>query len=136
MEQKDYLLREIEKIGIVLRSILGNLLNRKENLSIEFPNPFEQTKERLISEIDFHLDEFLLLDETATKAYIQKIKGLNASNLELMAELLFQFGLSGEAENKGLYLEKARQLYEFCSYADRTFSLPREKRIREINNKF
>jgi hypothetical protein len=34
MEQKDYLLREIEKIGLVLRAILNGLFGAKENLAI------------------------------------------------------------------------------------------------------
>jgi len=51
MEQRDYLLREIEKIGLILRAILGTLFNKTESLAIGIENPFEQTKELLSNEI-------------------------------------------------------------------------------------
>ena len=134
MEQKDYLMREIEKIGMLLRSILGSLINKKENFSIEIQNPFAQTKELLFNEINFHLDKFLTLDESDTKEYLFKFNGINSANLELLAEILFQFGTSEQSDNKRIYLEKALQLYEMCNNADKTFSTPRENRISEIKN--
>lgn len=134
MEQRDYLLREIEKIGLILRAILGTLFNKTENLAIGIENPFEQTKELLIYEIGFDLDTFLTLDEPATKEYLSGFDGFNPSNLELLAEILYNSGLSGKAENNKIYLEKALQLYEMCSNIDKTYSGPRESRITEIKS--
>jgi hypothetical protein len=135
MEQKDYLMREIEKIGLLLRSILGSLVNINENLSIEVQYPFEQAKELLIHEINFDLEKFLTLDESATKKYLSEFTGINSSNLELLAEIVFQFGISEQCDNKRIFLEKALQLYELCSYTDKTFSSQRESRINEIKNR-
>ncbi|MEI6123532.1 MAG: hypothetical protein WCQ95_07870 [Bacteroidota bacterium] len=134
MEQKDYLMREIEKIGLLLRSILGSLMNKKDNLPIETQTPFAQTNELLINEINFHLDKFLTLDKSATKEYISKFNGITSANLELLAEILFQFGISDQSDNKRIYFEKALQLYELSSIMDKTFSSPRENRIDEIKN--
>ncbi|MCX6252789.1 MAG: hypothetical protein NTX61_18805 [Bacteroidetes bacterium] len=63
MEQKDYLMREIEKIGLLLRAIIGSLSNKKENLSLKIEDHFENTKELLLNEIGFDLGKFLTLDE-------------------------------------------------------------------------
>ena len=134
MEQKDYLMREIEKIGLLLRSILGSLTNKNENLSIEITNPFAQTKELLINEINFDLEKFLILDESATKEYLSNFTGINSSNLDLLAEIVFQFGISEQSDKKRIFLEKALQLYELCSNTDKTFSSARERRINEIKN--
>jgi len=134
MEQKDYIMREIEKIGLLLRSILGSLINKKDNLTIETQAPFARTNELLINEINFHLDKFLTLNESETKEYLSKFNGFNSPNLESLAEILFQLGTSEQSDNKRKYLEKALQLYELCSETDKTFSNPRENRINEIKN--
>ena len=132
MEQEDYLLREIEKIGMLLRAIAGRLANPQETLSAEKQNPFEQAEELLVKDLDFHLDEFLPLDEPNLRLYLSKFHGLNSANTELLAEILFQFGTSGQPGNERICLEKSLQLYELCCTTDKTYSAPRESRIREI----
>jgi len=132
MEQKDYIMREIEKIGLMLRSILGSLINKKDNLSIETPTSFELTKELLMNEINFDLAKFMSLDESAANGYLLRFKGFHSDNLEVLAEILFQFGNSDPSDIKRLYFEKAVQLYELSSNIDKTFSSTRESRISEI----
>ena len=56
MEQKDYLLREIEKIGKMLRK----LFDRKGNLAITLESQMEATKDKLLNEINFDLDKISL----------------------------------------------------------------------------
>ncbi len=134
MEQKDYLLREIEKIGMLLRAILNSLLGKKENMAITIVNQYEKTKELLINEMNFDLDLFLSMDESATKNYIANFKGINPENLQLLAEIVFNLGTKEQVDNKNLYIIKAIQLYELCEEKDKTFSIEREKRIKEIRN--
>jgi len=112
MEQKDYLMREVEKIGQLLRALLGSLLQNKENLSVTPDARFENTREMLMREIGFDLTAFLMLDETDTGIYLGQYKGIISENIELLAEVMVQLGLPGPPERKGLYLKKAIQLYE------------------------
>lgn len=81
MEKKDYLLREIEKIGLLLRSILNLITGREENLATTIGNHFGETKDILFQEIGFDFDKFLALDESASKEYIHQFKGFNVLNL-------------------------------------------------------
>jgi hypothetical protein len=134
MEQKDYLLREIEKIGLVLRAILGNLFNKSENLAIRIHNDFEKTNEQLLNEIGFNLKYFLTLDDSAINEYLAKFNGLKTANLELLAELIFFFGENENSDTKRVFLEKALQLYELCKRTDKTYSFDREKKINIIKN--
>lgn len=71
MEQKDYLLREIEKTGAVMRAILNRFSGNSENLALMVENRFEQTKEQLFDETGLNLDEFLNLDIAETKEFIR-----------------------------------------------------------------
>jgi hypothetical protein len=136
MEQKDYLMREIEKIGVVLRSILGGLINKKEYLSIEIQAPFAQTKELLINEINFDIGKFVTFDEKAAREYLSGFNGMNPANLELLAEILFQYGISGQSDSQNNFLEKALQIYALCNDTDKTYSGPRENNIKKIKNMY
>jgi len=132
MENKDYFMREIEKIGTVLRAIINSLTGKKENLAITLENPFEETRELLYNETGFDLGKFLTMDEAASGDYIAQFKGINAENLELLAEITFQSGMSGAYETRKVFLEKALQLYEFSNRKDKTFSIERENKMEMI----
>ncbi|MEI7500404.1 MAG: hypothetical protein WCK84_08125 [Bacteroidota bacterium] len=132
MEQKDYLMREIEKIGLLLRSIIDSLFNKKENLSITVENHFEKAKEMLLNEIGFDLNKLLTLNETDSNLYLLQFKGITSENIELLADAMAQFGIKEQSDHKRLFFEKAIQLYELCERRDKTFSINRERKIKEI----
>ena len=132
MEQKDYLLREIEKIGAVMRAILNRFTGNTENLAITVEKRFEQTKEQLFVETGLDLDEFLKLDMAETKKFIRHFNGINTVNLELLAEILFHSGIENKSVTDKLVLSKALILYELCNETDKTFSADRENKIEII----
>ena len=134
MEQKDYLLREIEKIGAVLRAILNRFTGITENLAISVENRFEQTKEQLLNETGLDLDEFLKLEHSETKEFIRHFKGFNIVNLEMLAEILFLSGLKNETDSDKGLLAKALLLYELCNETDKTYATERENKIRMIKS--
>jgi hypothetical protein len=134
MEQKDYLLREIEKIGAVLRAILNRFSGITENLAITIEKRFEQTKEQLLDETGLDLDEFLKLEHSETKAFIRHFKGFNIVNLEMLAEILFLSGLKNETDSDKGLLAKALLLYELCNETDKTYTTERENKIRMIKS--
>lgn len=134
MEQKDYLLREIEKIGTVMRAILNRFTGNTENLAITVENRFEQTKEQLFDETGLDLDEFLKLDMSETKEFISHFKGINIVNLELLAEILFHLGMENKSGNENTILSKALILFELCNEIDKTYSTERENKINLIKS--
>jgi hypothetical protein len=134
MEQKDYLMREIGKIGTLLRAALAGLLNMKENLSVQAEKPFETTNELLKNEAGFDLEGFLRVPETDAEKYLHQFKGLNPENLALLAEVILHLGAVESSSNKKIFLGKALLLLELCERTDKTFSFERERKINEINN--
>jgi len=134
VEQKDYILREIEKIGMIISAIRQKLFGGKENLSVTIEKQLMDVKEMLLSGTNFDLDKFLSLNIEDSNEYISSFKGFSVENIELMAECISQICFSDNSSVSKKYLEKALQLYEFCNLKSKTYSLEREKNIETIKN--
>lgn len=134
MEQRDYLLREIEKIGMIINAIRQKLFGGHEQLSISLQQKAEDAKGLLLSELGIHLDEFCLLDIEASHQYLKSVKGFNLVNIERLADLLCQIGFGEASEASKRYLEKSLQLYELCNGHSRSYSIEREGSIAKIKD--
>ncbi len=132
MEQRDYLLREIEKIGTVIRAIRQRLLGGIDELAISLENQSEALKEMLISDAFIDLDELLARDAAETDEYLAGYNGFNVTNIELLAQTLSDIGMNSLPPISVALLEKALHLYEICNRRDRTFSFERETAINQI----
>ncbi|MDR1348865.1 MAG: hypothetical protein LBJ63_10680 [Prevotellaceae bacterium] len=134
MVQRDYILREIEKIGAILNAIRQKIFGGKENLAITLEKQIEDTKEMLLKEINFDLDKFLDLNIEDSNKYLCTFEGFCVENIELLAESISETGFSDKCANPQKYLEKALQLYELCNLKSKTYSLERETNINAIKN--
>ena len=134
MQQKDYLLREIEKIGLLLKMIFNKIAGKEENYALTSENQFEEEKELLLHEIGFNIDIFLLIEESGIEHYISKFDGIRGSNIELLADILKVMGKKTDSAKTKEYLKRALKLYELCNSIDKTFSFDRESKISEIKN--
>lgn len=134
MEQKDYLLREIEKIGLIISAIRQKLFGGSGNLSVTVENQFETLKEMLLTETNFDLDKFLSLNIEESNGYICSFKGFSAENIEHLAECISEMCLRDNYRGSKKYLEKALQLYELCNSKSKTYSLERETTINSIKS--
>jgi hypothetical protein len=148
MEQRDYLLREIEKIGAIIRIIRQKLFGGTDELAISVANRAETLKEMLLDETYLDLDELLVLDRAATDEYLAGMKGFNVENIELLARTLTDIGMPDGLQDRALagdgltsvppasiaLLEKALQLYEICNLRDRTYSFAREAAISQLRD--
>lgn len=128
MEQRDYILREIEKIGMLIQAMLGKLGSIDDIEKADQNNTV--LSEELFKELGFSLDELLKLDSSDFSAILLNNKGLNGKNIELLADLLVQ--LSEKEDNKTSYLQKAFELYSFVNIQERTFCLNRDRKIQEL----
>lgn len=134
MQQKDYLLREIEKIGLLLKMIFNKIAGKEENYALTSENQFEEEKELLLHEIGFNIDIFLLIEESGIEHYISKFDGIRGSNIELLADIIKVMGKKTDSAKTKEYLKRALKLYELCNSIDKTFSFDRESKISEIKN--
>ncbi len=134
MPREDFLLKEIEKIGLILNAIRQKLFGGKDNLSITIEQDIQDAKGKLFSEMNFDLDKFLSLNPEESNEYLPQFKRFGINNLELLAEIISEMGFNTSSENSKTYLEKALQLYEFCESTDKTFSFERAENINKIKD--
>ena len=132
MEQKDYLLREIEKIGRMIAAIWQKVFGGKEPFAIALDQQIEDTKEMLLIGVNFDLEKFMTLKVEETNEYLNSFEGFNTENIESLARLFAQIGFGEKSQKAQLYLEKALQLYELCNFKDKTYSLERNASINNI----
>jgi len=134
MQQKDYLLREIEKIGLLLKMIFNKIVGKEENYAITVENQFEEEKELLLHETGFNIDVFLSIEESGIENFISEFDGIRGSNIELLADILKAMGEKTDSAKTKEYLKRALRLYDLCNSIDKTFSFDRESKISEIKN--
>ncbi|MCL2041352.1 MAG: hypothetical protein FWG84_04850 [Bacteroidales bacterium] len=134
MEQKDYLLREIEKIGVIINAIRKLIFGGNGNLTVTLENHVENAKGMLLNELDFDFDAFLLLSEKESNEYIANFTGFSVENVELLAECVSEIGFNDKSDNSKKYFEKALQLYNLCNLKSATYSYDRETKISAIKN--
>ena len=134
MEQKDYLLREIEKTGTLLRWIIGKITGIEVNDALTAENQFEKAKELVLNETGFDMDLLLELTEPETEKYIAGFNGINIANLELLADIYSLMGMRTDNLKSKEYLKSALKLYELCDVLDKTFLFDRENKINGIKN--
>ena len=133
MEQKDYLLREIEKLGIVILAIQQKIFGGSGPPAITPERQEAEAREMLLNEINFDLDRFLQMDQAESERYLSSYKGFSTGNIEYLAECLSRIGFSNQPEPARKYLEKALQLFEICNIKSKTFSLERENHISALS---
>lgn len=135
MQQRDYLLREIEKIGLVMAAIRQKLFGGKGDLFLSVEKQLDEAKGKLLNDAGFDLDKILIMSAEELNQYLALFQGFNVDNIELLAETLARIGFDSETEKRQSYLQKALQLYELCNGKDKTYSVSREKMMEEIKMK-
>jgi len=134
MEQKDYILREIEKIGLVLSGIRQKIFGTKDNEGIHLNKEVEEAKLMLFKELDIDLDTFLLMDFEETNTYLNNMHGFNVENIDQLADCIYQIHVYNKSDKSKQIIEKALQLYELSNLKSKTYSFEREKNMLIIKN--
>ena len=130
MEQRDYILREIEKISVVLLAITGKL---KKVIS---KKDFEQEREMLDHDLDqsvgLNIDQLLTLSEEELKSVLNQERGFNFDNLEYLSDLLAEMAVLMEEDESKLAYKKAHYLLEWVDKEGKIFSFERQSKIMAL----
>jgi hypothetical protein len=129
MEQRDYILREIEKISTLILGMLGRLK------AISSPKQFEQEREALFGEFKevtgLSIDDILAADPGQVRDLLTDKRGFNLSNIDSLADLLYEFSYTLEADESSQCIQKAIMLLEWLAMEEKTFNLDRERRLAD-----
>ncbi len=133
MEQRDFILREIEKIGQMLQMILEKLKRRDPKVREDQPVEVQEVSGLLLEEMGYELKKAAGMDRETLWAYLHSLRGFSVPNVELLADLLSGMGFTTHHPDGPEFLNEALRLYEFCRDLDRNYSIVREQKITEIH---
>jgi len=128
MEQKDYILREIEKISVLLRYLLGKIVPSDKSETI-FTK--EQLNRELAEELGIDLNELTKITPEAFIAELSRNEAFNLGNMELLADLFVQAALN-KMSNKIISLTHALELYQYIDKTGSTYSFERATKIQTV----
>ncbi len=129
MEQRDYLKKQIDQLGIVLAKMFSDLLGLKSSGQIDIG--LEITDHALKSELDYDIQDLINIP---TDDFINTLKGqrnLTDDNLDKLAEILLLIADSRQEDNKMLY-EKCLTIYTYLEKTENIYSLDRQWKIERI----
>jgi len=134
MEQKDYLMRQIEQAGRVLGKVLADLTGMKNQGKLQ--EGIGQTEQTLQSELGLSIEELIGIPVDQLINSLLEKEHMFQENFEKLADLLVELGDGYEQQN---YLEKSRDLYqralvlyEHVDEAGSAFSFNRHSKIQRL----
>lgn len=132
MQQSDYILREIEKISIMLLGMLGKMVRRrKEGVELN-EDEYSSFAEQLLSEATIEIGDLLQKSPSEFEDYFRTLKGFDEKNIELLADLITAMGDLVPEGNKLAYYLKALQIYQYLDISFKTFSFERIEKTRAL----
>lgn len=134
MERRDYLMSQIEEMGLFLARLIGRLCKRKQDN--EEDQIMDDIRGALSVQFGWDLDELLFLDNESFISLMEE-NLLADDHYEKMASVFEVMGdLTPDNKTilrKELYLRKALLLLEHLEFKSYTYSLDRQNRIAQIN---
>lgn len=132
MASRDYLIRQIEEMGIFLAHLLRRILKMKEENQ---QNQIESAvKESLFQELKIDIEQVVMLQDADFLA-VAKEHFTSEDQLEKFADVLMVLGkeiVSTFSVTKANYLLKALMLFNYLQNATTSFSYERRNKILEI----
>jgi len=135
MEQRDYLMRQIEQLGQVLAQMLAWLIGIRQkgggSLGLE---EIEQTYK---SELDVDIEELIQIPEKDLITFLKRKNEYLETHLEIIADILYETALNyfkheKSEEGKNL-LRKAIVILEYLQSYSKDYSLNRILKIENYN---
>ncbi len=130
MEQRDYLLRQIELMTQTLVTLIRRLLGLKDITEEEIQ---QSTDEVLKEQLDISITQVMEAEPNEIIDLLLKHKSINKSNIDLIADILFINAKAKHHANQKInLLERALKLYEWIDSTGNTFSIERHQKMNEI----
>jgi len=135
MEQKDYMMRQIEQLASVLKMIIADFLDLNNPVPID--TKLIKVSESLIEELDIDLEHLLKLSKQDTLVYFKE-KSFHHSHIDLLSDLFteiarFQMNLDELRAQK--QLEKAAELLDIANEISHTITFSRITKRAKIDAK-
>src|SRR6056297_2115784 len=128
MEQKDYLMREIEKIRVVLEAMLNKIKGGDSDIPQVNEN-FDEVNKLFITDTRIDLSTLINSDSSQFDNIFKKENGYNETNIEQFADILVEMANKAEGNLKFQLNQKARETYEYVDALSNSFSFGRKMKM-------
>jgi hypothetical protein len=118
-EEKDYIQREIQRLTLLLKKLIGKALGIKSN---DFEQGIQNIESDLKNEFDLTLKE---ISEMENSELTKKISGLNEQHLEKLAELIKVVSENSQNNFGKKIAQKGIIILEYLDNNSKTFSIKR-----------
>lgn len=132
LEQKDYILREIEKISALLLGLIGRLISVKEK-AFEDENEWVSIKKDFADQMLFDLDEIISTPVSGLEKLLTVEHGFDPANIELLADLIAKTATTFKFEPE-IRIKRAIELYELANRKSSTWSMERAEKIDHLKS--
>lgn len=133
MERRDYLMQQIQMMGLFLQKLIARMLKRDEN--DETGGTYDIVITEFNNEFKLNINELVLLQDEDFFS-ILKEKNFKEDHLESLAQLLFLLGKPTDftiSVSQRNYLQKSLAIYNEIEKESRNFSMERNDRMMEIH---
>jgi len=133
MEQEDWLIREIEKMGAVLLALIGRL--KADYSSLQFDQELEMVDTYINEIFGMQVDSLIRLPDEQFVALSERVKSLNEANIGLLSDLLGEIARGLPAPDSEAAILKSIRILEMINLRSRTFSFERESKLEELRSR-
>lgn len=134
MENRDYIIHQIEQAAQVIAAVLASFLKLKVEIPVH--QAIQSTHEQLKSEIDIDVEQLLLMSIKETEAHLVS-RNITPELMEALSDYMLSVGRSlidSEIEDARLYLSKALELLGIADEISKTLSFERVNKITSIQS--
>jgi hypothetical protein len=132
MEQRDYILDQIQKFGQMVMGLIGKLVESRLTQKYDFNLSMADLE--FESEAGFNLKMLIEMDSGNLDAFLSNHHELNSGNIELLADLLIEI-----SDDPGvvpqLALSRAAELLQIVDARERTYAIERAGKLEFIKGK-
>lgn len=136
VQRRDYLMDQINELGLFIVKLLGRLKKQVENK--EEDQMLETAKDAFQSQFDLNLEDLLFMDESSFVNLMEE-KLLVDEHYEKMGEVFETLGDHSTEHHtilrRELYYKKALFLNNYIENTSQTYSMERSNTIARINSK-
>lgn len=132
MEQQDYLKRQIDQLSRILGKVLTDLIGLKNKGQLI--DGIEMTNQTLKSELNLDIKELIDIRTAVFINVLVSEKGFVNDSLDKFAEILWLIADQSTDVDKREMYNKCLLIYQFLEKTDKTYSLARQLKIKELQS--
>lgn len=135
LEQRDYIMKQVDQLGRVLARALSNLLGLKSQGDVS--SGIEIVNEALKGELYLDIEKLIAIRTDAFIAMLKEERNFSNENLDSLADILLLEADNitteqGKNDKRKMLYEKCLTIHQYLEKSEATYSIDRHLKIERI----